>query len=148
MARDPRQLVGEAGWATVPELLAEVSRGTLRTWVAAGKLVRLRPGVLAVPAAAENWRIRVAAAVHGREAVASHATALALWELMPHPLGPVHVTVDPRSSGRGPVGVVVHRAADAYPDDVGSTGSLSAPPSERWWTPGRHRGHVRRSGRR
>ena len=116
MARDPRQLVGEAGWATVPELLAEVSRGTLRNWVAAGKLVRLRPGVLAVPAAAENWRIRVAAAVHGREAVASHATALALWELMPHPLGPVHVTVDPRSSGRGPVGVVVHRAADAYPE--------------------------------
>ena len=72
MARDPGQLVGEAGWITVPELLAEVSRSTLRNWVAAGKLVRLRPGVLALPSAAEKWRIRVAAALSGREAVASH----------------------------------------------------------------------------
>jgi predicted transcriptional regulator of viral defense system len=114
VARDPGQLVGEVGWTTVSELLTEVSRSTLRTWVAAGKLVRLRPGVLALPGAAENWRIRVAAAVHEREAVASNVTALALWELMPHPPGPVHVTVDPRMSGRGSAGVVVHRAADAY----------------------------------
>jgi hypothetical protein len=41
VARDPRQLVGETGWITVPELLSEVSRSTLRNWVAAGKLVRL-----------------------------------------------------------------------------------------------------------
>jgi very-short-patch-repair endonuclease len=109
-------LVGEGGWISVPELLTEVSRSTLRNWVAAGKLVRLRPGVLALPAAAENWRIRVTAAVHGREAVASHVTALALWELMTHPPGPVHVTVDTRNSGRGSAGVVVHRAADAYPE--------------------------------
>jgi very-short-patch-repair endonuclease len=114
MARDPRQLVGEAGWVPVAELLADVSRSTLRNWVAAGKLVRLRPGVLALPTAAGNWRTRVAAALHGREAVASSVTALALWDLMPHPPGPVHVTVDPRSSGRGSAGVVVHRAADAY----------------------------------
>ena len=114
MAHDPRQLVGEAGWITVPELLAEVSRSTLRNWVAAGKLVRLRPGVLALPAAAENWRTLVAAAVHGRDAVASSVTALALWDLMPHPSGPVHITVGPCSSGRGSVGVVVHRAAEAY----------------------------------
>ena len=114
MARDPRQLVGEAGWVTVPELLAEVSRSTLRTWVAAGKLVRLQPGVLALPGAAQNWRTQVAAAIHGRDAVASHVTALALWELMPHPPGPVHITVDPRRSTRGSVGVVVHRSSDAY----------------------------------
>ena len=43
----------------------------------------------------------------GREAVASHATALALWDLVDHPPGPVHVTVDPGRSARGTPGVVV-----------------------------------------
>lgn len=114
VAHDPRHVVGEVGWTTVPELLTRVSRSTLRTWVATGRLVRLRPGVLALPVAAENWRIRVAAAVHGREAVASHVTALALWELMSHPPGSVHVTVDPRMSGKDSLGTVVHRAAGAY----------------------------------
>ena len=114
MARDPRRLLGEAGWITGDELLDQVSRSTVRNWVAAGTLVRLRPGVFALPAAGSNWRVRLAAALHGREAVASHATALALWELMPHPPGPVHITVGARRSGRGSPGVVVHRTAGAY----------------------------------
>ncbi|TQN43467.1 uncharacterized protein DUF559 [Blastococcus colisei] len=100
----------------MPELLAHVSRSTLRNWVAAGKLVRLRPGVLALPGVAADWRTRLAAALLGREAVASHVTALALWELTQHPPGPVHISVDPRSSGRGPAGVVVHRATGAWTD--------------------------------
>lgn len=114
MAHDPRQIIGADGWATVPELLKRVSRRTLSSWVASGKLVRIRPGVLALPAAAENWRVRVAAAVHRRDAVASHVTALALWELMPHPAGPVHITVGRSMSRRGSPGLAVHRAADAY----------------------------------
>jgi len=87
-------VVGEDGWITVPDLLTRVSRRTIGSWVADGKLVRLRPGVLALPAAASRWHTRVAAALEGREAVASHATALALWELVEHPPGPVHATVD------------------------------------------------------
>lgn len=114
MAHDPRRLVGEAGWIAGDDLLAHVSRSTVRNWVAAGTLLRLRPGVFALPAAEANWRIRVAAALHGREAVASHATALALWELVPAPTGPVHISVDPGRSGRGSPGVVVHRAAGAF----------------------------------
>lgn len=114
MAHDPGRLIGEAGWATVPELLVHVSRRTLTDWVAAGRLVRLRPGVLALPGTGADWRTRLAAALHGREAVASHVTALALWELAPHPPGPVHVTVGPQGSGRGPAGVLVHRAAGAW----------------------------------
>lgn len=114
MARDPRQLIGQAGWITGPELLSQVSRSTVENWVRAGRLVRLQPGIFALPAGAENWRIRLQAALHGREAVASHGTALALWELMPHPAGPVHITVGPSMSRRGSSGVVVHRAADAY----------------------------------
>jgi hypothetical protein len=77
VAHDLRRLVGETGWITSPELLTRVSRSTIRNWVAAGRLVRLAPGVFALPAAARDWRVRVAAALQGRSAVASHATALA-----------------------------------------------------------------------
>jgi very-short-patch-repair endonuclease len=54
--------------------------------------------------------------LHDREAVASHATALALWELVEHPPGPVHITVDAGRNGRGTAGVIVHRTVDAYED--------------------------------
>ena len=128
MARDPRQLIGEAGWATVPEMLLHVSRRTLTHWVAAGKLVRLRPGVVALPGAQANWRPRLGSALHGREAVASHVTALALWELTQHPPGPVHITVGPQSSGRGPAGVLVHRATGAWADRRRVDGLAVSPP--------------------
>jgi very-short-patch-repair endonuclease len=114
VARDPGRIVGETGWIPGSELLRAVSRSTARTWVASGRLVRLEPGVLALPDAAGDWRVRVAAALHGREAVASHTTALALWELADHPPGPVHLTAEPSRSGRGSPGMVVHRAAGTW----------------------------------
>ncbi len=107
-------MVGEAGWATAGDLLQRVSPRTLGSWVVAGKLVRLRPGVFAIPAAAAGWRTRVSGALEHSEAVASHATALALWELIEHPRGPVHVTVDLTRSARGPTGVWVHRSAGIF----------------------------------
>jgi very-short-patch-repair endonuclease/predicted transcriptional regulator of viral defense system len=106
--------VGEAGWITVPELLTRVSRRTIGTWVADGKLVRVRPGVVALPTASDGWRTRLAAALEGRRGVASHVTALALWELIEHPPGPVHVTVDLAASGRGSSGVVLHRSPGVF----------------------------------
>lgn len=116
VAWDPRRLVDEPGWIPGSELLESVSRSTVRTWVATGRLVRLAPGVLALPEVAGDWRVRVAAALYGREAVASHTTALALWELADHPPGPVHLTAEPGRSGRGSPGVVLHRAAGAWAD--------------------------------
>ena len=106
--------VGEAGWITVPELLTRVSRRTIGSWVADGKLVRVRPGVVALPASSRSWRIRLTAALGGRPAVASHVTALALWDLVEHPPGPVHVTVDLTASGRGSNGVVLHRSPGIF----------------------------------
>ncbi len=110
------QAVGPDGWVTVPQLLEHVSRRTMARWIADGRLVRLRPGVLALPSSAPHWRTRVAGALADREAAASHVTALALWELVPHPPGPVHVTVEPSTSGRGWAGVRVHRVPGAYAD--------------------------------
>jgi very-short-patch-repair endonuclease len=115
VVRDVRALVGESGWITTAELHRHVSPRTVGSWVAAGKLIRLRPGVLAVPPqSAASWRPRLAATLAGTESVASHVTALALWELLPHPDGPVHVTVDLTKSARGSAGVVVHRSSDVF----------------------------------
>jgi hypothetical protein len=103
-------VVGERGWTTSADLLTRVSRQTVGLWVAEGKLVRLQPGVFALSSSAGQWRIRLAAALEGRPAVASHVTALALWELIEHPPGPVHITVDPTKSARGVAGVLLHRS--------------------------------------
>lgn len=110
MAHDVTRLV-ERGWITGPELLRTVSRSTVQNWVSAGVLVRLSPAVFALPASAGDWRVRAAAALHERDAVASHATALALWDLAEHPQGPIHLTVARGASSRGSPGVVVHRTA-------------------------------------
>ena len=114
MALDVRGVVGEAGWVTAAELLPRVSPRTVTNWVAAGKLVRLRPGVFALPSAAPGWRTRLAAALSQSDAVASHVTALALWDLIEHPRGPVHVTVELTRSARGSAGVTVHRSAGVF----------------------------------
>jgi very-short-patch-repair endonuclease len=116
VAVDVGALVGARGWITGPELLGRVSRATVGNWVASGKLVRLAPGLFALPATAPHWRTRLAATLEHREGLASHATALALWELVGHPPGPVHVTVDGTRSGRGSCGLVLHRSAGAYED--------------------------------
>ncbi len=114
--------MGEPGWITAAELQQQVSARTIGTWVATGKLVLLRPRFYALPAAAHGWRTRLAAALARGDGVASHATALALWGLIEHPPGQVHVTVDLTRSARGSRGVTVHRSAgiDAERRRVGS----------------------------
>lgn len=111
MTHNVSRLIGERGWITGPDLLESVGRSTVRRWVDAGTLVRLAPGLFALPASEREWRVRAAAALHGRDAVASHATAMALWGLAEHPPGPVHITVARGSSSRGSPGVVVHRTS-------------------------------------
>jgi very-short-patch-repair endonuclease len=90
-----------------------VSPSTVRAWAVDGRLVRLGPARYATPAAAEQWRTRIAAALHGSDAVASHTTAPSLWGLLAPPDGPLHVTVAAGASGRGSGGVVRHRGLDA-----------------------------------
>jgi len=137
---DVRTVVGQAGWATSADLLAHVSPRTVGAWVASGKLLRLRPGVFALPAAADAWRVRVMAALEGGESVASHVTALALWELIEHPPGPVHVSVDLTRSARGSAGVILHRSAGVYQErrkvDGLSVTSVERSIVDSWGRPG------------
>ncbi|MDP5182448.1 hypothetical protein QOZ88_07335 [Blastococcus sp. BMG 814] len=111
MAYDIAELLGPDGWATSEALTARINRKTLAAWVSAGRIRRIQPGVYALPAVADYWRLRVEAAVQACDGVLSHHTALALWGLLP-PGGPVHLTVDLARSGRGPAGVVLHRSRD------------------------------------
>lgn len=129
MTHDLTRLVGPEGWITGPELLRVASRTSIRRWIAAGTLVRLAPALYALPSAAPDWRVRAASALHGRDAVASHVTALALWGLADHPPGPVHITVARGSSARGSPGVVVHRPATALVSQ--RAGGLDASPPAR-----------------
>ncbi len=108
MAHDLRALVGHHGWTTWEALTSRVDRKTVTAWVATGRLLRIQPGVYALPGAAGDWRLRVEAAVRACGAVVSHRTALSLWGLLP-PGGPIHLAVELHRSGRGPSGVVLHR---------------------------------------
>lgn len=108
MTHDLAAFFSPDGWTTWEALTARVGRGTVTRWVRTGRVIRLQPGVYALPGLASDWRLRVEAAVHGCGGVVSHRSALALWELTP-PGGPVHVTVACTRSGRGSAGVVLHR---------------------------------------
>jgi very-short-patch-repair endonuclease len=140
VAHDVSGLVGPDGWIAGQALSAKVNRNTIGSWVAGGKLVRLQPGVYATSAAALKWRVRVEAAVRSCHGVASHATALTLWDLLPPAAGPVHVTVEPARSNRGSSGVVLHRARDLA-DAVRRVDGLAVTSVERtlvdtWGRPG------------
>jgi very-short-patch-repair endonuclease len=112
MAHDLAALVAPDGWVSWGRLTAQVHPGTVRAWVADGRLVRLDSGVYTTRAALADWRLRVEAVVRQRRGVASHGTALALWDLLPPGNGPVHVSVEPGRSGRGSPGVRLHRGTD------------------------------------
>ena len=77
-----------------------VTREAVKVRLAARRLHRLYPGVYAVGHRNVSWRGRIMAAVlfHGPDAVASHRTAAALWDLLPARGNAVWVTVP--SSGR------------------------------------------------
>ncbi len=98
------------GWVTAANC-SDTSAPDLGTSVSTGKLVAATSRRLRSP----SRRIERggSASPPPRDegtAVASHVTALALWELIEHPAGPVHVTVDLTKSARGSKGVTVHRS--------------------------------------
>jgi very-short-patch-repair endonuclease/predicted transcriptional regulator of viral defense system len=85
---------------------------------ATGRLHRLHRGVLAVERPRQEGRWLAAVLACGDGAVLSHASAAALWGLIPDPAGVVHVNVA-HTQRRGRSGIVAHRATLA-PEDVTS----------------------------
>ena len=149
MARDVAAVVGPDGWTSWKSLTAQVDRKTVARWLASGQLQRLQPGMYGVPAAALDWRTRVAAAVHATGGVVSHRSALALWGLAP-PGDPIHLAVEIGRSGRGTQGIALHRTRELR-DSVRKVDGLPVSCVERaivdsWGTPaGLSRADVRAS---
>lgn len=77
--------------------------------VASGRLRRIHRGVFAVERPSQKGRWLAAVLASGDGAVLSHASAVALWGLLPDPAAVVHVNVAGRRR-RGRPGLVVHRA--------------------------------------
>ncbi len=83
MSHDHAALFGQAarqlGLLTRAQLLGlGVPDRTIRAWVAAGRLRRVRPGVYLVPGALLTWHARVLAACLDHDGAASHLTAAAV----------------------------------------------------------------------
>jgi very-short-patch-repair endonuclease len=99
-------------------LVLGLSRDAVRCRVDLGRLHRLYRGVYAVGHRKISWHGRVMAAVllHGPDAVASHRTAAALWDLLPPRGNDVHVTV--AAAGRAKrKGIVLHQVRELHPKD-------------------------------
>lgn len=94
---------------TPAQIRARLERGSLR---------RARPGVYATFGTPLGFEARVLAAVEatGPRSVASHRSALVLWDLLDGD-HPIDVTA-PRSSHPTPAGVVLHRPLVLRPRDV------------------------------
>ena len=104
-------------------LAAGVSREEISHRLRTGRLHLLHRGVYAVGHLALTERARCVAAVLacGDGAVLSHASAAAVWELLPY--GPVEVTVPRARRARHP-GITAHRTDDLPPSDVRRRGNL------------------------
>jgi very-short-patch-repair endonuclease/predicted transcriptional regulator of viral defense system len=88
--------------------------------VRAGRLHRIHQGVYAVghPVLTVEGRWMAAVLAAGGDAVLSHASAAAAWELRPVGAGAIHVTVpgDPGRARRA--GIRIHRSATLEPDEA------------------------------
>jgi very-short-patch-repair endonuclease len=93
--------------------------------ISAGRLHRLRRGVYAVghPVLGERGRWLAAVLACGPDAVLSHASAAALWDLRPSDAMTIDVTVRGPSRRRGP-GLRVHRARGLHADETTTTRSI------------------------
>jgi very-short-patch-repair endonuclease len=105
---------------------AGVNRGGVARRVQAGRLHRVRRGVYAVGHRGLSPEGRWLAAViaHGADAVLSHASAAALWRLLPEP-GVIHVSILGRPGRTRRAGIRLHRPTTL--DSTQTTRRLNIP---------------------
>lgn len=99
-------------------LTAGLTRHAIQDRIDSGRLHGIHRGVYAVGhvCLTRSGRRLAAVLACGPEAVLSHRSAAALWELRPAASGPLDVTV-PGSPRRGPDGVEVHRVRSMHTND-------------------------------
>ncbi|MBA3798604.1 MAG: DUF559 domain-containing protein [Geodermatophilaceae bacterium] len=109
MSYDLVALLGEFGTATMDQLRSLASERSVRTWIREGRLVRVHPGVLALPDRRGEWLVRAHAAILYTSGQLSHVTALALWGLILERPPCIHVSVGLRRGIRSAPELAVHR---------------------------------------
>ncbi len=116
LARVQRAQHGLASMSQAREL--NLSRKMLRIRVASGRLDLPQPKVFRATGSPRTWEQKVLAACMslGNDAVASHRSAAALWDL-DGPRDVVEVAL-PRGKAQRRAGVVVHRTSDLLRKDV------------------------------
>ena len=112
--RDLAKLMPE-GVATRIDLTLASSTSSVARWTASGELLHVHPGVVMLPRAAENPLARARAATLWANGPLSHASALALWDVVAPSSGLLHVTVPADRNPRRTSGVVVHRTTVHLP---------------------------------
>ena len=108
------------GIVTRQELfLLGLTTDQIKRRIRAGLLIRLQPGVYAVPGAPQSFQQRVAAACLAADegAAASHRSAARLWELRGAASRRIEIAV-PRARRPQLVGVSVHRSQILAPVDL------------------------------
>lgn len=118
MAYDLVALLGPYGVARTADVVREVDRHTVGSWIAAGRLLRPYRGVVALPESFDEWPTRALAAVLATGGALSHTSALTAWRVFPA-RDPVHVSVSRTRRATGRAGLVVHRARTLPVDRVG-----------------------------
>jgi len=92
------------------DALRFVAEHVLDDAVRVGAVVRVFPGVYALPGCADDRHVRRAAALaHRRRGALSHTDGLDVWDLPTHPDGTVHLTVPETDPSARVGGLTLHR---------------------------------------
>jgi very-short-patch-repair endonuclease len=126
VAHDLAALLGPDGVARTGDLVGQVDRHTISTWIGRRRLLRPHPGVVVLPERWQEWPTRAIAAVLATGGALSHTSALAVWLVVPKE-GPIHVSVPAgRRALRGD-GLTVHRVRSLPMDRLGRFPVTSLP---------------------
>ncbi|WP_051515513.1 DUF559 domain-containing protein [Candidatus Blastococcus massiliensis] len=98
------------GVARRSDVAASASTSTVGRWLAAGELLLVAPGVVALPDRTQRWEDRARAATLYADAPLSHLSALTAAGLVRRTAGPLHVTVGLERCLRDAPDVWVHRS--------------------------------------
>jgi hypothetical protein len=107
---DLAALLGPHRTGSTTTLHQSVDAGTVSRWVGAGRLVRLHPGWVTLPALAEDWTVRAHAAVGYSGGVLSHWSALHVHGLLREGVTRLDVTVPRHRRVRTSRWLRVHRS--------------------------------------
>jgi predicted transcriptional regulator of viral defense system len=116
-------LLGPTRTASTASLAATVGARSIGRWIASGRLIRLHPGWVTLPQAADDWTVRAHAATGHAGGPLSHISALVVHGLVDDQVTRLHVTVPTERRVRSSRWLRVHRSRTA----VGRSASATWP---------------------